>query len=164
MLIIKLSIITQSPTDAAPVSLQTSRLLLRCKVEFFIINCVIPLQKRTTLTLGCSFQFAFNVCHEIELTSSRLKKLIDWPPKVPRSLAQLQKLEALHEGLDFYLWLRCGQVLLVYCNYGFHQTNFGFLNRHAFEFEIPDWQGLCGKIIKVRKECTWSKRTNLGVR
>lgn len=114
MLIIKLSIITQSPTDAAPVSLQTSRLLLRCKVEFFIINCVIPLQKRTTLTLGCSFQFAFNVCHEIELTSSRLKKLIDWPPKVPRSLAQLQKLEALHEGLDFYLWLRCGQVFLVF--------------------------------------------------
>ena len=106
------------------------------------------------MTLGCFFQFAFNVCHEIELTASRLKKLIDWPPKVPRSLAQLQKLEALHEGLDFYLWLRCRQVFLVYCNYGFHQANFGFLNRHAFELVIPDWQGLCGKLIKVRKECT----------
>ncbi|XP_015748846.1 PREDICTED: ATP-dependent RNA helicase SUPV3L1, mitochondrial-like [Acropora digitifera] len=105
-------------------------------------------------TIDFAPKFAFNVCHEIELTSSRLKKLIDWPPKVPRSLAQLQKLEALHEGLDFYLWLRCGQVFLVYCNYGFHQTNCGFRNRHAFELEIPDWQGLCGKLIKVRKECT----------
>lgn len=56
-------------------------------------------------TIDFAPKFAFNVCHEIELTASRLKKLIDWPPKVPRSLAQLQKLEALHEGLDFYLWL-----------------------------------------------------------
>ena len=53
------------------------------------------------------FQFAFNVCHEIALTSSKLKKLIKWPPKSPKSLAELQKLEALHEGLDLYLWLRC---------------------------------------------------------
>lgn len=51
-------------------------------------------------------QFAQNVSNNIPLTSSMLKKIIQWPPKSPRSLEQLQNLEALHEGLDLYLWLR----------------------------------------------------------
>ncbi|XP_068746401.1 ATP-dependent RNA helicase SUPV3L1, mitochondrial-like isoform X3 [Montipora capricornis] len=59
----------------------------------------------STKTIDLAPKFAFNVCHEIALTSSKLKKLIKWPPKSPKSLAELQKLEAVHEGLDLYLWL-----------------------------------------------------------
>ena len=65
--------------------------------------------------VGAFIQFAECVSRDSAMTSSKLRALIKWPPRVPRSLEQLQNLEALHEGLDLYLWLRWVVVKLQKC-------------------------------------------------
>jgi len=59
----------------------------------------------STKTIELAVKFAQYVSDEMALTSSTLRKINKWPPKKPRSLEHLQNLEALHEGLDLYLWL-----------------------------------------------------------
>ncbi|XP_078358132.1 ATP-dependent RNA helicase SUPV3L1, mitochondrial-like [Oculina patagonica] len=64
-----------------------------------------PINIKKQLTIDLTVQFAECVCRDSAMTSSKLQASLKWPPRVPRSLEQLQHLEALHEGLDLYLWL-----------------------------------------------------------
>ncbi|KAJ7385590.1 ATP-dependent RNA helicase supv3l1, mitochondrial [Desmophyllum pertusum] len=64
-----------------------------------------PISVKKILTIELAVQFAEYVSRDSAVTSLKLKALIKWPPGEPRTLTQLKDLEALHEGLDLYLWL-----------------------------------------------------------
>lgn len=57
-------------------------------------------------SLFCFSQFARQYSRNEPLTFAWLRRYIKWPLLPPKNIKDLMDLEAVHDVLDLYLWLR----------------------------------------------------------
>ena len=56
------------------------------------------------------FQFARQFSRDEPLTFEWVCRHVNWPLVPPKNIKDLMHLEAVHDVLDLYLWLRCASV------------------------------------------------------
>ena len=57
-------------------------------------------------TMCCAPQFARQFSRDEPLTFNWIRRHINWPLPPPQNIKDLVHLEAVHDVLDLYLWLR----------------------------------------------------------
>lgn len=74
---------------------------LRARYTF----CCAPVNIKDTIVVSMVLRMAREYSHNKVMTAQWLSRQIQWPPPVPSSIADMTKLESLHDVFDVYMWL-----------------------------------------------------------
>lgn len=74
---------------------------LRAKYTF----ATSPINRKQTFVCTCFVKFVRSYSNNELVTDEILKKMIEWPFKVPKNVNEVAHLETVYDVLDLYLWL-----------------------------------------------------------
>ncbi|CAK9800924.1 ATP-dependent RNA helicase SUV3 homolog, mitochondrial [Anthophora quadrimaculata] len=69
------------------------------------VFCCAPVNRKIPLTCSMLLKYARQYSKNEPATIAWLCKQVEWPPKIPSSIADLIRLEGVFDVLDLYLWL-----------------------------------------------------------